>query len=85
MTTSGQRLIESARRLATECREDVRWNIAKARKAIAVGDVEEARWHLGRAKVCGVSTRTIGHGGRAGCNGPLAYPLIQQIHLLSTV
>jgi len=51
MTTSGQRLIESARRLATECREDVRWNIAKARKAIAVGDVEEARWHLGRAKV----------------------------------
>jgi len=44
-------LIESARRLVTEYREDVRWNIEKARKALDAGDVEEARWCLSRAKV----------------------------------
>jgi hypothetical protein len=44
-------LIESARKLATEMRKDVRWYIAKARKELERGDVEEARWHLGRAKV----------------------------------
>jgi hypothetical protein len=47
MTTS----VESARRPATEYRIDVRWHIATARKAIERGDVEEARWHLGRARV----------------------------------
>jgi hypothetical protein len=44
-------LAESARRLAFEYREDVRWHVAKARKALEAGDVEEARWHLSRAKV----------------------------------
>jgi FAD synthase len=44
-------LAESARRLVTEYREDVRWNIAQARKALKTGDLEGARWHLGRAKV----------------------------------
>jgi FAD synthase len=44
-------LFEGARRLVAEYREDVRWNIAKARKALEKGDLEDARWHLGRAKV----------------------------------
>ena len=44
-------LIESARRLVAEFREDVRWNIAKARKALEKGDLEDARWYLSRAKV----------------------------------
>jgi hypothetical protein len=42
---------ENARRLAFEHREDVRWHVANARKALEQGDVEEARWCLGRAKV----------------------------------
>jgi hypothetical protein len=44
-------LAESARRLAFECREDVRWHVAKARKALEAGDLEEVRWCLGRARV----------------------------------
>jgi hypothetical protein len=39
-------LIESARRHAFEMREDVRWNIAKAREALEKGDLEEARWRV---------------------------------------
>jgi transcriptional regulator with XRE-family HTH domain len=57
-------LVESARRLAYEFREDVRWNIAKARKALERGDLEDARWHLGRAKVWRVNAH---HWARTAC------------------
>jgi hypothetical protein len=49
--TALPRSVESARRLAFEYREDVRWHIANARKALETGDLEGASWHLGRAKV----------------------------------
>jgi hypothetical protein len=60
MTTSDER-IEGARSLATEYRKDVRFHVAYARKALERGDVEEARWHLDRAKVWRVNGPTTGH------------------------
>jgi FAD synthase len=57
-------LDESSRRLAAEYRKDVRWHVAKARKALETGDVEEARWHLGRAKVWRVNAHHWARVGR---------------------
>ena len=51
MTALDELIVESSRRLAAEYRTDVRWHVAKARKALEMGDVEEARWRLSRAKV----------------------------------
>jgi len=66
-------LAESARRLAFEYREDVHWHVAKARKALETGDVEEARYHLGRAKVWRVNAhhwaRHARRGGRLVVSG----------------
>lgn len=43
--------LSSHRLLAETFREDVRWHLAKARRARDAGDLEEARWNFERAKV----------------------------------